>query len=722
MKRQALLVWIAISTVIGPRTTSAQELLCGTGPWPERNTRLIASYVRVNEARSLISASAPQATIRDGISIIYADQEVAPFFRHFDLEGSALLFTPVDDSSYRVTIETAQPAGSTLGMQLKPTGSPPAAQITLPWDFRIYDRVLRVVYVLPSFVSIQAEIPPTSGFVQYDAIEAIAARTPVISPLLSAQADNAPIYYQQSIDEVTITWTSYQNDVSATLFKDGRIRFSYREVQTPLGTIVITSGSESWRSQTWADSGPLESNVPTNVPGGVARLFEIRRITVSRVADTDLLRFVLQVGGTVADARLTGSDWVGYDFSVIRDRNAIHALRAYFSSSGEGFEEDYYQRSIRCACHPPTLAVSASGQTITILFNPPGDLGEFDRVQIAPTARIGGTNYSGAPVHLSLPTPVHRAQLETDFGAITAAGITVSAAVESFVAPWLNYNEIVERVTALGVPTGKLDVIIVDTNFLSDDFVRGTAFHLSGNSGVDGIGDRSTSRASPTPGIVRGTGTTGVGPEQAWVLLHEFAHRWLFDVVYAESGEVKRDLLNQTFSSHPANSLDTRAAFPLKSSSDCSVMGGGVFTSLGGDSYRLEVKPAGFSWVDLYLMGLAHASEVPPTYAVLGSVPDGGWRIGPSRIVTGSRKDVSIEQIRQAMGPREPEATSVTKAFTVGYVIIQDPAVAITEEEIRAIKQKSALLESEFAAATGMRGKIETVWAVPRTRRRTVVH
>ena len=100
-----------------------------------------------------------------------------------------------------------------------------------------------------------------------------------------------------------------------------------------------------------------------------------------------------------------------------------------------------------------------------------------------------------------------------------------------------------------------------------------------------------------------------------------------------------------------------------------------AFTPVGAYHER------GFSWLDLYAMGLADAREVPDLLllrnlqAVNGGGVDriGGYRPGKH---TADKEFVSIRQVVAVEGPRTPDVTRSQKDFNAGFLYLTVPGQA----------------------------------------------
>jgi MYXO-CTERM domain-containing protein len=151
--------------------------------------------------------------------------------------------------------------------------------------------------------------------------------------------------------------------------------------------------------------------------------------------------------------------------------------------------------------------------------------------------------------------------------------------------------------------------------------------------------------------------------------------------------------------------------------------GDGTFTTLPAAPLTI-----GYSMLDLYLMGLAAPSEVPPFGVLDGAVgtaldPFTGKPVsaqtfawfGAPLTVTAKRKALTIDQIIGKNGPRVPDDASAPKSFTLGIVLLvgQDA----TPEQVAGYEATfdpiAASLAPAFGEATLNRGTMVTVTGTP---------
>ena len=124
-------------------------------------------------------------------------------------------------------------------------------------------------------------------------------------------------------------------------------------------------------------------------------------------------------------------------------------------------------------------------------------------------------------------------------------------------------------------------------------------------------------------------------------------------------------------------------------------MGGGVwqdnydgtFTQLDDDYY---VPATGWSYLDLYLMGLIRASEVPDFFLLRNLVPAG--QDGNGRpIFKADRTKITIQDVIAQEGPRLPDVDRSQKKFNTGMVVMVEHGKKPSKELINrtnAIRQR----------------------------------
>ena len=150
---------------------------------------------------------------------------------------------------------------------------------------------------------------------------------------------------------------------------------------------------------------------------------------------------------------------------------------------------------------------------------------------------------------------------------------------------------------------------------------------------------------------------------------HEMGHRWAAFVSAKVNGETIP--LGPV---HWAQGLQAQVAFPYQRPTEASAMGGGVwqdnfdgtYTQLDDNYY---VPATGYSYLDLYLMGLISAAEVPDFF-MLNNLVAVGKDANGHRIFKADRTKVTIQDVIAVEGPRLPDVDHSQREFNTGIVVV----------------------------------------------------
>jgi len=152
---------------------------------------------------------------------------------------------------------------------------------------------------------------------------------------------------------------------------------------------------------------------------------------------------------------------------------------------------------------------------------------------------------------------------------------------------------------------------------------------------------------------------------------HEIGHRW--------SAYVAARVNGQTISlgawPHWDAGLQARVAYPYSLPVEASTEGGsvwqddfdGTFTQLR-DGYMF-VPASGYSYLDLYLMGLIAPAEVPDFF-ILSQLARSGTDGNGRPIFKAARTKVTIQDVIDAVGPRVPDVSHSQRHFNTGIAVI----------------------------------------------------
>ena len=190
-----------------------------------------------------------------------------------------------------------------------------------------------------------------------------------------------------------------------------------------------------------------------------------------------------------------------------------------------------------------------------------------------------------------------------------------------------------------------------------------------------------------------------------WLFAHEFSHLWLAYVSRNRNGE-SVPMVGDGCLCHWQRWLHAPAAFPWHPDQPGprSLMGGrhwrsngdGTFTELNG------IRNGGFSWLDLYLMGLAEVGEVPGFFILRNGRRQSGSRY------TGVREDVSVQQILDVHGMRKPSAANARKDFNAGFVYLLEPGTSPDRDGLALHARFRDKVPDYWSHITGGRSRFST--------------
>jgi hypothetical protein len=186
---------------------------------------------------------------------------------------------------------------------------------------------------------------------------------------------------------------------------------------------------------------------------------------------------------------------------------------------------------------------------------------------------------------------------------------------------------------------------------------------------------------------------------------HEMEHRW--------SAFVSARVGSETIPlgpTHWARGLQAPVPFPFQRPTEASAMGGGVwqdnfdgtFTQLDDDYY---VPATGYSYLDLYLMGLVGPSEVPDFF-ILRNLVAAGRDTNGHAIFKADRTKVTIQDVIANEGPRMPDVDHAQKQFNTGMVLMVEHGKTPSRDLVeRTIGIRAAWIDY-FATVTGHRASM----------------
>jgi hypothetical protein len=187
------------------------------------------------------------------------------------------------------------------------------------------------------------------------------------------------------------------------------------------------------------------------------------------------------------------------------------------------------------------------------------------------------------------------------------------------------------------------------------------------------------------------------------LLGHETGHRWLALLRFRdEQGRRSEELLGRD-----------QAHWSFFFDSDASFMEGNDIEDLGGGSFRTRRAVERYSLLDQYAMGLVSPSQVPTVFYVeapTNVVPSRDRDDAPDVGVTfnGTRREVLIDDIVDAMGRREPSSSSSPKTHRQAFIYILSNGATLDQAQIDKLDRIRRDWMPYFRDATDRRMTVET--------------
>jgi hypothetical protein len=258
------------------------------------------------------------------------------------------------------------------------------------------------------------------------------------------------------------------------------------------------------------------------------------------------------------------------------------------------------------------------------------------------------------------------------------------------------------------------------------EFAPGYSFYLPVQNDVPGIGQAHFGREffndSAEFGSTRLQGIIWMSPD--WrtkdasaedpasalgTLAHETAHRWAAAPYFAEdNGHLSDGLLAGT--AHWGFFLDTGS----------SPLGGNRWEHVKGSLYRATpVRTTLFCDLDLYLMGLITADDVPPIMLLTRprtetGEPDTRFRVDSGRVtevitIAADAESVTISQIVAAEGLRRADEGFAAAEIRQAWVYVVSEAASPPDSDLEKLEAMQARWSRFFDTATRGLGSVTTV-------------
>ena len=184
---------------------------------------------------------------------------------------------------------------------------------------------------------------------------------------------------------------------------------------------------------------------------------------------------------------------------------------------------------------------------------------------------------------------------------------------------------------------------------------------------------------------------------------HEMDHRWNAFL----SAQVNGKIIPLGNPVHWRIGLQVPVPFPYVRPTEASIMGGGVWQDNHNGTYtqlddNYYVPATGYSYLDLYTMGLISPAEVP-NFFLLQHLKFVGRDAAGHPIFKADRLDLNIQEVIAADGPRRPGVMRSQRRFNTGMVMIEMPGHQPTARLIREVTGIRRQWIKFFSIVTGRR-------------------
>jgi hypothetical protein len=698
---------------------------CGTSAQTSESARELGKFGTLLRARS--KADTPDLQLQGNVIVVEPDESMLPFANFPDIENKSVHLRRTSADSFAVRSgaleyveETGNPAHTFNGSDRNEYHLYSLRQFEFPFgqnsrrDLYISERT--GIFFAP---------PEPAGAHQLYWLDLATQREAVIAPYLEPDEPRSlrfsvlDLFIQETSERVVVTWRSrYAStkpfnpltdgivDLQAVLERDGSIRFSYRKLQNlDWGSPLITTGEENSRNNSLVLAAADDSSGDAVGSATYRNLLDIRRVEVRRIDHSELLKIHIRLGGRVFPNAATSRILVRADFSRGDSGTGL-------SLSFDGDDWRYCTPSSVCTTAGGNVEFTADGVVLSVLERLIPFTGEVT-MRVSTTSPQGSVDTASLPITLGGGRPVG-----FDLSSFAAERPADAPFFEAFTIPTLNPFGVWDRIREeLGLWEEEVDGLAIFQTFPTDIQFYATAYSTGGNSGADGVWADSEdfygSGLPRTPAllhmnrIVAGDDSVGRRNFRNFLLAHEFGHRWLYSLSI-DQGDGPSFVLNP-LTAHPAQYVHTPAAFRVMTGRDYSVMGGSNFTEHQDGTFQApdEEGAWGYSWHELYLMGLAAPREVSNWYYIADSDPELGpaYHADPGIRVSGRKVEVTLRHLTSSIGERAPVAEDSQKIFRLLYVLLQFPSTDATGET-SLLNETVDAFPPFFATATGGRGAV----------------
>jgi hypothetical protein len=712
---------------------------------------------RVEQGRSIGKVS-----IKDNLIVMELDEGALGKANLFDLVDHTIRFTP-DGSRYRIETGALQ-WDSDFGPEL-PDAEVTLHQFSFPFSGKQWNS-----FRMGRTGSIRFGTPENDNPDPYsrndggvtigrfeplgEAAVAIVESAPAICVFFKPRT-SGPHYVKELADRVVVTWDLTEpwgniqdftwfktvNRFQAVLHRDGTIEMSYKELAAKdaiVGVYPLIAGAEKSLATISSEPHPA-----------VAAHLDVRNIKLSVIDDT-LLKITLETRGPVVAEGDKALD--GITYRVFFDTHKAQPANTDASST-----LNWTIRGITWGRRPPryiafgpgvTRRVKVDRNTVSMHGLLPAELRGVDQVTVSAEVAASG---NPEPVVRIAPHSVRLSGIrnpEVHFSSLTRKDGPFSVAYESFHYLSLPRSQDLSCtiIKALG---DNFDFLAYYSDFRIDNQEAGTPSDGPKGGNVLGTGELQHDLAAyctqgrfqwefVQPVYVGSNQMQEYPPDDAPVggdhdvtfylhqlgerspdgkllpynyamsqIGHEMGHRW--------SAFVSAKVNGETFTLGPvhwARGLQAPVPFPYQRPTEASAMGGGVwqdnfdgtFTQLDDDYY---VPATGYSYLDLYLIGLISPAEVPDFFLLKNLVVAGKDANGHP-IFKADRTKVTIQDVIAVEGPRLPDVDHSQKKFNTGIVVVVEHGKSPSAELIERANGIRERWIDYWETTTGHRASMKT--------------
>lgn len=515
------------------------------------------------------------------------------------------------------------------------------------------------------------------------------------------------------------TWTPTVNRIQTVLHNNGVIELSYNDVSARdavVGVFPLVNANVEKTIATFSDAE--DTTVAPNL--------DVRKVTLSSV-DGLFMRATIETRGSVLPEGDPGINGVAYRvaFDAGNGRGGASDPVAWTVrgvAGGRGGRGGFGGRYVSGV---PGVEVAVAGNTISMTGILPREISGASRVSVWAGAATGTPlSVADSVVAKSIELKALRSP-EVDLSTITKKDGPFQVVYEGF--HWMEVPRAQDVACSVINTLGdKFDFIATYSDFRVDNPEGGTPSTGPRGGNVSGIGTSTNglenycSKGELQWMYVEPVSTAAVQSEEhspdgkmhdydyaMSQIGHELGHRWAADARAIVNGSDTITLGPV----HWATGVHLPAAFPYSRPIEADAMGGstwkdngdGTFTQLDRDYY----SPAkGYSWLGLYLMGLAKPDEVPPFFILRNLKRTGRQDDEGHPIYTGEKTTITIQDVIAAMGPRVPDFDHAQKKFNTAIVVVTEHGKKPTAELLTAANNIAQHWIAYWAKTTGGRSEM----------------